>query len=98
METAVAPVFFISAYGASRASAEAPSALGSAIARLPPSSTADHEAGALADGPPMRPTGVCARTSSMGVPVQPALVSWPFQVGLSGIQISGSAALGSLSW
>src|SRR6478735_2006910 len=98
MESAVSPVFFISAYGASSASAEAPSALGSAIARLPPSSTEDQEAGALAAGPPMRPTGVWARTAATGVPVQPALVSWPFQVGLSGIQISGSAALGSLSW
>ena len=51
----------------------------------------------MAAGPPMRPTGVWARTSAIGVPVQPALVSWPFQVGLSGIQISGSSALGSLS-
>ena len=33
----------------------------------------------------------------MGVPVQPALVSWPFQVGLSGIQMSGSWASGSPS-
>ncbi len=44
----------------------------------------------------MSPTGVWARTSAIGVPVQPAAVSWPFQVGLSGIQISGSSALGSL--
>ncbi len=51
----------------------------------------------MAAGPPMRPTGVWASTSAIGVPVQPALVSWPFQVGLSGIQISGSWASGSLS-
>ena len=75
MEAAVSPVFFISAYGASRASAEAPSALGSAIARAPPPRVPTHDAGAWAEGPPMSPTGVWARTSAIGVPVQPAAVS-----------------------
>ena len=97
MVWAVSPVCFISAYGASRASAEAPSALGSAMARVPPSSADAHDAGAFAAGPPTRPTGVWARTSEIGVPVQPAAVSWPFQVGLSGIQISGISASGSAS-
>ena len=45
----------------------------------------------------MRPTGVWASTSAIGEPVHPAAVSWPFQVGLSGIQMSGSWASGSLS-